>query len=248
MPDFNLTKTAQGVEGSLALIDEGNDKLVDSVVAAVGVPLNAAALLANTQLTPTIGQDLYHTGNTGTLTFGSAIPISELGIRMRDGLALTTYSQSTTTNVSSLEFQNPTGLVGAVRTSGSTTTYSTSSDPRLKDFLTEPSDAEIDDYFGRILDSAAVFTWKSDSEKVKTWGFNAHKAEDNNLHMACHGEGPRNLAIGEVYESAVLDEDGNEIEPAKKVSSSGVDQSKDIAGLVYKIAQLERRIKQLEGL
>jgi hypothetical protein len=56
------------------------------------------------------------------------------------------------------------------------------------------------------------------------------------------------MAIGEEYQSAVLDEEGNELEPAKYVTSAGVDQSKDIAALVFKIAQLEQRIKTLEGV
>ena len=40
MHDFNLTKSAQAVDDSLALIDEANSKLVDGVIASAGVLLN----------------------------------------------------------------------------------------------------------------------------------------------------------------------------------------------------------------
>ena len=63
--------------------------------------------------------------------------------------------------------------------------------------------------------------------------------------MASEGEGPREMAIGEVYQEAVLDEDGNELEPEKKVTSAGVDQAKDFAALVFKTAQQDRVIKEL---
>lgn len=249
MPDYNLTKSAQAVDDSLALIDEANSKLLDTVVASVGVPLNSTVNLANTQLSPTVGQALYHTGNTGVLVFGdSPLTPSNPNVQIRNTSGRIDVSNTGTGFSTTLEFINPNGVVGFIATSGSATSYSTSSDPRLKDFLPAPTDSEIDDYFNRIYNSAAVFKWKSDPDGAVVWGFDAHKAADNGLHMACEGEGPRDMAIGEVYQEAVLDEEGNELEPAKYVTNAGVDQAKDIAALVFKIAQLEKRIKQLEGV
>jgi len=165
-------------------------------------------------LTAQVGETLYSTGNTGAAEFNlpiqnpptsKGIIISPSTVFAENAIAHSTDLGTTTSHVG---FLNPNGIVGQIRTSGSATTYETSSDPRLKNFLPDPTDDEIDDYFSRILDSAAVFTWKSDDNKVKTWGFNAHKAADNGLHMASEGEGPRELAIGEVYEEAVLNEKG----------------------------------------
>ncbi len=251
MPDFNLTKSAQAVDDSLALIDNANNKLIDTVVAGVGVPLNAAALLSNTQLTPTVGQTIYHTGNVGGVKFNSAKPTAGedlLVISPNNSATKIESSFPGTTNAFHVGFANGNGAVGSISTSGASTSYNTSSDPRLKDFLPQPTDAEVDDYFTRLFNSAAVFTWKSDANKIKTWGFDAHKSIDNGLHMGLEGQGPRNMAIGEKYQDAVLDEEGNELEPAKYVTSAGVDQGKDIAALVFKIAQLEQRIKTLEGV
>lgn len=244
MPDFNLTKSAQAVDNSLALIDEANNKLLDTVVASVGVPLNSAVLLANTQLTPTTGQTLYHTGNTGLVAFSGSPSGNFIGLS-DTGFAQITMGSVGSTSFNKMVFQNDNGTVGTINTSGLATSYITSSDPRLKDFLPAPTDADVDDYFTRVLDSAAVFTWKADPDKNVVWGFDAHKAADNGLHMASEGEGPREMAIGEVYQEAVLDEEGNEIEPAKTVTSAGVDQAKDFAALVFKTAQQDRVIKEL---
>ena len=113
MPDYNLTKSAQAVEDSLALIDEGNSKLLDTVLAGAGVPLNAAALLANTQLTPTVGQTIYHTGNTGVTTFnGPIIDGSEEAINLGfSNVGAVQLARATTASTSQIQFYNPNGQV-----------------------------------------------------------------------------------------------------------------------------------------
>jgi hypothetical protein len=194
----------------------------------------------------TAWQELYHTGNTGVTSYTDVAPTSVESIRFGNTQGRINISKTSDGVVAA--FYNGGTVAGSIEMTGLVTGYFTSSDPRLKDFLPAPTDEEINDYFNRVLDSAAVFTWKSDPKKAKVWGFNAHKASDNGLHMASEGRGPRDMAIGEEYQSAVLDEEGNELEPAKYVTSAGVDQSKDIAALVFKIAQLEQRIKTLEGV
>ena len=92
------------------------------------------------------------------------------------------------------------------------------------------------------------------------WGFDAHACIDTGLDIGSEGEGPRDLNLGDVYETipavtenrVVMDADGNpttEIEevvvtPAvdKKVTPAGVDQSKVTPILLAKIEQLERRL------
>ncbi len=198
-------------------------------------------------LTAQVGETLYSSGNTSGMTFNSDLGVS-LSSRVNIGVGSLTQliqigsSVATGTNV--CDFQNPNGSVGTIRIDGLTTSYNTLSDPRLKNFLSSPSDEEIDEYFNKVLDSAAVFTWKGDAENKKVWGFDAHKAIDNGLHMGVEGEGPRGMSIGEKYQDAILDDDGNEIEPAKHVTSAAIDQAKDFAALVYKIAQMERKLKE----
>ena len=89
---------------------------------------------------------------------------------------------------------------------------------------------------------------------IPTLGYNAHKLIDCQPGFGgVEGKGPRNLAIGAEYAPALLDEDGNEIEPAKKVSPAGVDQSKRVPLLeaaIYDLLQmteaLTQRIEALE--
>lgn len=174
-------------------------------------------------------------------------------------------SVDVTPSAQHLSFYNPNGGVGSINTSGSSTQYNTSSDPRLKDFKEAPSDEAINNKFNDLFDAFAVFNWKSDPEGDLVWGFDAHKAIDNKLDMGSEGEGSRDLELGEVYdtipaeyeERAILDDDGNEtgetetieVKPEQelKVSPAGVDQSKAVPILLAKIEQLERRVKMLES-
>lgn len=248
MPDFNLSRTAQEVDEALSLIDGVNNKLFDTVVASAGVPINAAATLANTQLASTAGQTLYHTGNTGYTSFNEISvdgSVNGLSLNPLDTSTVIVTARGTAGAAAHFLFRNVNGTVGDISTSGSSTFYGTSSDPRLKDFLGSPTDSEINDYFSRILDAAAVFTWKTDPSKAKVWGFDAHKAIDNGLHMGSEGEGPRDMSIGEVYQGAVFDDKGKVVEHEKKVTGARIDQSKDFAGLVFKVAQQDKLIKNL---
>lgn len=198
--------------------------------------------------------EIYHTGNTGVVEFnGSSVPIGgaefiQLGL---NGGARCDFGRPGTSPTTLHGFHNDNGLVGSISTNGTATNYNTSSDPRLKDFKDSPTDEAIDSKFNSLFNSFAVFNWKSDPDGDLVWGFDAHKAVDNGLDLGSEGEGPRDLALGDVYDTtpAKFDDEGNEIEPEQKlkVTPAGVDQSKAVPILLAKLEQLERRIKELEA-
>ena len=199
-------------------------------------------------------QELYHTGNTGALEFGSGEAPTGTN---RVCISPAVYAPSriivetiNTTASYAMAFQNPNGQVGVISTNGTSTSYITSSDPRLKDFKAAPTDTEVNAKFDDLFGCFKTFNWKNDVDGELVWGFDAHATIDAGLDMGSEGEGSRDLALGDVYDTtpAELDEDGVEIKAAieHKVSPAGVDQSKAVPILLAKIEQLERRLKALE--
>ncbi|MDC3289266.1 tail fiber domain-containing protein [Gammaproteobacteria bacterium] len=73
------------------------------------------------------------------------------------------FRTSPTTAVSLVTFRNGNGLIGKISTSGSTTTYNTSSDQRLKENITDAPSASDD------IDAIQVrsFDWKADGSHQK---------------------------------------------------------------------------------
>lgn len=212
-------------------------------------------------------QELYHTGNTGVLSFTNSTPTPGSDVvYIGDTAGIIGLSRSGTATTNLMTFNNNNGVVGSIATSGTATSYNTSSDNRLKIDLGKPTDAEIEAKFSDIYDTFTCFNWKTDQDGQKVWGFFAHDVLDKGLDFASEGEGPRDLNIGDVYETIpevteekpILDEEGNDTGETetvvvkekieKRVTPAGVDQSKVVPYLVAKIEQLERRIKQLEGL
>ena len=194
-------------------------------------------------------QELYHTGNTGTLEFGGSSvvqSVDRINLTPSGTSALSLFENTSTTSRRVMMFLNPNGLVGTIETSGSATSYNTSSDPRLKDFKEAPTDAEVNAKFDDLFGCFKTFNWKSDADGELVWGFDAHATIDAGLDMGSEGEGSRDLALGDVYDTtpAELDEDGVEIKAAieHKVTPAGVDQSKAVPILLAKIEQLERRL------
>lgn len=198
-------------------------------------------------------QELYHTGNTGAVTFngptiiGSAIEGVNISFA---NLGLIQISTSKTIESTHLAFNNPNGKVGSITTSGTATAYNTSSDPRLKDFKDAPIDSAIDTEFDKLFSCFRAFNWKNDPTGDLVWGFDAHACIDAGTDLGSEGEGPRELSLGDVYKTdkAEVDKDGVETKAAveHKVSPAGVDQSKAVPILLAKIEQLERRLKALE--
>jgi hypothetical protein len=171
----------------------------------------------------------------------------------------------------SIGFSNANGLVGYVQTSGSTTSYITSSDYRLKTDA-QPMTGASD----RVLALKPVnFEWISSGDRVD--GFLAHEAQE--IVPECV-TGTKDAMRDEQYEvtaavyediiiAAVLDEEGNELEAERTeqrlVSEAvmgtrsvpdyqGIDQSKLVPLLtaalqeaLTEISALKARVTALEG-
>ena len=149
-------------------------------------------------------QELYHTGNTGTLEFGgSSGPqgVDRISITPSGTSALSLFENNTVSSQRAVSLLNPNGLVGTIQTSGTSTSYNTSSDPRLKDFKDAPTDSAINDKFDDLFGTFKTFNWKNDSDGELIWGFDAHATIDAGLDLGSEGEGPRDLNLGDVYET-----------------------------------------------
>jgi hypothetical protein len=136
--------------------------------------------------------------------------------------------------------------VGAISTNGSTTTYSTTSDYRLKENVTDIADATT-----RLKQLNPVrFNFIADADTTVD-GFLAHEVQDIVPEAI---SGTKDGMRDEEYEvtPAVLDDDGNEVTPAVMGTRSvpdyqGIDQSKLVPLLVKTIQELEARITALEA-
>jgi hypothetical protein len=127
---------------------------------------------------------------------------------------------SASTGAEHIRFINPNGVVGYISTSGTVTTYSITSDYRLKQ--------DLKDYKGLELISAIKtydYEWKADNSRM--YGVMAHELAEV-LPYSVSGEKDE------------LDKDGNP-------KMQGVDYSKLVPILVKAVQELEARIKQLEN-
>jgi hypothetical protein len=119
-------------------------------------------------------------------------------------------------------------ITGSITTTLTTTAYVTSSDQRLKSQFAPTTGALAKIVEAHDNQLIGEFHFLSDPDTT-VWGYNAHALIDNQPGFGgTEGAGPRDMAIGEEYEPATFDEDGNEITPAKKVTPAGVDQSKRV--------------------
>lgn len=164
-----------------------------------GLNVNRAFIRSNTG-TWNAWQELYHTGNTGNVEYADGNPSGDV-TRFAIAQATIRNSRAGTATSSHLEFYNDNGSVGNIQTAGSATAYNTSSDPRLKDFKDLPSDSDINDEFSKLFDCFRVFNWNADLDGDLVWGFDAHECIDKNTSIGSEGEGPRNLALGDVYDT-----------------------------------------------
>jgi len=148
-------------------------------------------------------QELYHTGNTGSVAFGKTFaetPDESVGISV-SGLGIMHFKTAVNTLREAYRFTNGNGTVGQITTSGTATAYNTSSDPRLKEFKALPSDELINVEFDNLFSCFRIFNWKNDLEGDLVWGFDAHECVDNNTGIGSEGEGSRNMQLGEVYKT-----------------------------------------------
>jgi hypothetical protein len=139
-----------------------------------------------------------------------------------DGARLRSSRASTSTR-EHLVFYNPNSGVGSITTSGSSTSFNTSSDYRLKENIDYDWDATT-----RLKElKPARFNFKADANTTVD-GFIAHEVSNivPEAITGTHNE---------------VDEDGNPV-------YQGIDQSKLVPLLVKTIQELEARITQLENV
>ena len=162
------------------------------------------------------------------------------------------HSRTTTGTAGHIEFHNPNGLVGSVSTNGSTTSFNTSSDYRLKENVVTDWDATT-----RLKQlKPSRFNFIVDADKTVD-GFLAHEAQE--VVPECV-TGLKDAMMDEEYEvsaavEATYDEDGNELTAAVDAVMAtrsvpdyqGIDQSKLVPLLVKTIQELEARITALEA-
>tara|TARA_R110002096_G_scaffold2445_1_gene12676 strand:+ start:936 stop:1901 length:966 start_codon:yes stop_codon:yes gene_type:complete len=145
-------------------------------------------------------QELYHTGNTGSLNFGTGAP-TIVGVKIDNTIGKVSLLNTGTTSLTCVDFRNGNGAVGNIQTNGTATSFNTSSDPRLKDFKDGPTDSAINDKFDDLFSTFKTFNWKNDADGELVWGFDAHACIDAKLDLGSEGEGPRDLNLGDVYET-----------------------------------------------
>ncbi len=159
---------------------------------------------------------------------------------------------ASTANTDVMRFDNPNGRVGAIQVTGTSTSYVTSSDYRLKTDAQPMTGASA-----RVQALNPVnFEWIADGTRVD--GFLAHEAQDIVPEAV---SGTKDAMRDEEYEvtPAVLDDDGNVVTEAVMGTRSvpdyqGIDQSKLVPLLtaalqeaLTEIAALKARVTTLEG-
>jgi hypothetical protein len=132
-------------------------------------------------------------------------------------------SRSVTSSVAHAQFHNPNGQVGAISTSASATTYATSSDYRLKEFVVSLSDS------GEFIDALRPRRWKWKVDGTDGVGFIAHELQ---------AVSPSSV-VGQKDE---VDEDGKPLYQAVEYGSAEV-----IAHLVAEVKSLRQRVAALEA-
>jgi uncharacterized protein YaiE (UPF0345 family) len=159
---------------------------------------------------------------------------------------------ATTAATDVMRFDNPNGRIGSITVTGTTTSYNTSSDYRLKENVTDVTDG-----ITRVKQlSPKRFNFTADPDTTVD-GFIAHEVQDVIPEAI---SGVKDAMRDEEYEvtPAVLDDDGNEVTPAVMGTRSvpdyqGIDQSKLVPLLtaalqeaITKIEDLEARVAALE--
>jgi uncharacterized protein (AIM24 family) len=140
-------------------------------------------------------------------------------------------AQSGTGTVTHHQINNSNGLVGKITSNGSTTTYATSSDYRIKENVSYNFDATT-----RLKQlKPARFNFIPDETNTLVDGFIAHEVSSI-VPEAVIGE----KDATETY----TDDDGNE---QTRIAPQSIDQSKLVPLLVKTIQELEARITALES-
>ena len=155
-------------------------------------------------------------------TSSNAIGIPSVEVGGSNGNGLITVRRNTTSAATQIYFKNPNGYVGQIQTNGSSTSYITTSDYRLKENVVELTGATE-----RLKQlNPSRFNFIADADTTVD-GFLAHEVADV-VPEAVSGE------------KDAVDADGNP-------DYQGIDQSKLVPLLVATIQELEARITQLEN-
>ena len=187
----------------------------------------------------------------GTTSFGGNVGVQARGSAGGATDEPLATSVGGTGSIVQIGFFNPNGRVGYVATSGTSTSYSTSSDYRLKEDAVPMTGATE-----RVKALRPInFAWKADGSR--TDGFLAHEAQEV-VPEAVHGT--KDAMRDEEYEvtpavEEVRDEDGNVTTEAVAAvmgtrsvpDMQGIDQSKLVPLLTATIQELIARIEALEG-
>jgi hypothetical protein len=122
------------------------------------------------------GSERARIDSSGNLLFASSssnnIGIPSLEVGGSNGNSLITVRRSTTTGASQIVFYNPNGIVGQILTEGSSTSYVTSSDYRLKH--------DIQPMTGALAKVAQLkpVTYKWNADDSQSQGFIAHELQE----------------------------------------------------------------------
>jgi hypothetical protein len=143
---------------------------------------------------------------------------------------------------------------GYLRVTDASVVLTSVSDPRLKTEFVEPENALAKIVEARESGAIGVYSFLSDPD-VPVLGYNAHKLIDLQTGFGGYeGKGPREMELGIVYEPAVFDEEGVEVEPEKTVQAATVNPTARVPLLeaaIYDLLKMNEaltaRIEALEG-
>ncbi|QDK37868.1 tail fiber domain-containing protein [Bdellovibrio sp. NC01] len=111
-----------------------------------------------------------------------------------NGWAISTYIP-TTANANQITFNNPNGEVGVINTSGSTTTYSTTSDRRMKTNIADLDAEKNDAIFDKL--QPRKWNWKYEQGQPQGEGFIAQELYELIPAAVSKGEGSANSKPGD---------------------------------------------------
>jgi hypothetical protein len=187
---------------------------------AVGIRAGETALIfaADTNDIHAGTERMRLTGSGNLLVGTTSNPESSRAVFSGSSQATMTCITDTTSTSNQIIFRNPNGAVGAIFTSGTATTYSTSSDYRLKDIDGPVANS------GAYIDALKPVqgSWKADGSRFI--GLLAHEVQEVS-------ETP--IATGE--------KDG------EKMQAMDYSAPELIANLIAEIQSLRARVAQLEG-
>ena len=253
--DFRSTKDGNGgyiqIRGSTTSGSSGNVYLGNGVPLVIGAKASSGTLRTQGDLILATGgaNERIRISSSGVVGIGvptaSEPSAGRLDIHAEENSPYGTIKsvRPGTADRKHIVFYNALGIVGDIKTSGSTTSYNTSSDYRLKENVVEISDA-----MERVnMLKPCKFNFKSDQERVVD-GFLAHEVQDI-VPEAISGE--KDAMTTEVLYTEDDDlPDGKSIGDVKEASvpeMQGIDQSKLVPLLTAAIQEQQVMIEQLKS-